>query len=117
MFPGHQGGPHNHTISALAVALKQAQSPEFKQYQTQVLKNCQALAQGNYSIIILTFYLLFLSPYKGFIKRGYTIVSGGTDNHLILVDLRAKNINGAKVTLITKYLMIMIIFALLRRYF
>jgi len=78
VFPGHQGGPHNHTISALAVALKQAQSPEFKQYQTQVLKNCQALAQG-------------------FIKRGYTIVSGGTDNHLILVDLRAKNINGAKV--------------------
>jgi glycine hydroxymethyltransferase len=78
VFPGHQGGPHNHTIAALAVALKQAQTPEFKEYQEQVLANCQAFAQG-------------------FASRGYNMVSGGTDNHLILVNLRDKGINGAKV--------------------
>merc|ERR1712086_608938 len=44
VFPGHQGGPHNHTIAGLAVALKQAKEPEFKEYQEQVLKNCQVLA-------------------------------------------------------------------------
>jgi glycine hydroxymethyltransferase len=46
VFPGCQGGPHNHTITGLAVALRQAQSPEFKAYQQQVLKNSQSLAQG-----------------------------------------------------------------------
>lgn len=78
VFPGHQGGPHNHTITALAVALKQVKSPEYIAYQTKVLSNNAALAAA------LT-------------KRGYTLVSGGTDNHLILVDLRPKSLNGAKV--------------------
>jgi glycine hydroxymethyltransferase len=78
VFPGHQGGPHNHTITALAVALLQAQTPEFVEYQKQVLKNNAALA-------------------KTLADKGYTLVSGGTDNHLVLVDLRNKGINGAKV--------------------
>lgn len=77
VFPGLQGGPHNHTITALAVALKQAQSAEFKEYQEQVLKNAQALN----------------SSLSG---RGFNIVSGGTDNHLLLVDLRSKGVNGNK---------------------
>ena len=78
VFPGLQGGPHNHTISGLACALKQALSPEFKEYQVQVLKNCQALANG-------------------LMSRGYTLVSGGTDNHLLLLDLRPKGVDGARV--------------------
>ncbi|THY55014.1 SHMT-domain-containing protein [Aureobasidium pullulans] len=84
VFPGHQGGPHNHTITALAVALQQAQSSEFKQYQQTVLDNAKAFASrlGN-------------TKDKG--GLGYTIVSGGTDNHLVLVDLKDKNIDGARV--------------------
>jgi glycine hydroxymethyltransferase len=78
VFPGHQGGPHNHTITALAVALKQAASPEFKAYAKQVLDNCASLAGA------LT-------------ARGYTLVSGGTDNHLLLADVRPQGLNGAKV--------------------
>jgi len=78
VFPGHQGGPHNHTITALAVALKQAASPEFKAYAQQVMRNCATLADS------LT-------------KRGYTLVSGGTDNHLLLADVRPQGLNGAKV--------------------
>lgn len=84
VFPGHQGGPHNHTITALAVALKQAQSPEFKSYQEQVLLNAKALAKR-----------LGDSKDKG--GLGYTIVSGGTDNHLVLVDLKPQGIDGARV--------------------
>lgn len=79
VFPGHQGGPHNHTIAGLSVALLQAKSPEFKQYQTQVLKNSQAMA-------------------KALLKNNYTLVSGGTDNHLVLVDLGSKNIDGERIT-------------------
>ena len=84
VFPGHQGGPHNHTITALAVALHQAQSKEFKEYQQTVLLNAKALAErlGN-------------SAYTG--GLGYNIVSGGTDNHLVLVDLKSKGIDGARV--------------------
>lgn len=84
VFPGHQGGPHNHTITALAVALHQAQSGEFKDYQKMVLKNAKALAErlGN-------------AAYTG--GLGYNIVSGGTDNHLVLIDLKSKNIDGARV--------------------
>ncbi|KAK4945111.1 Cytochrome B translational activator protein cbs2 [Elasticomyces elasticus] len=84
VFPGHQGGPHNHTITALAVALKQAQSKEFKEYQKIVLANAKALAErlGN-------------AAYTG--GLGYNIVSGGTDNHLVLVDLKSKGIDGARV--------------------
>ncbi|PKC16804.1 SHMT-domain-containing protein [Rhizophagus irregularis] len=78
VFPGHQGGPHNHTITALAVALKQAKSPIFKEYQQQVLKNSLSFAEA-------------------FKKMGYNLVSGGTDTHLLLVDLKSKNIDGARV--------------------
>ncbi|KAK2750711.1 glycine hydroxymethyltransferase shm1 [Myotisia sp. PD_48] len=84
VFPGHQGGPHNHTITALAVALKQAQAPEFKEYQQTVLKNSKALAErlGN-------------PTNNG--GLGYNIVSGGTDNHLVLVDLKNRGVDGARV--------------------
>lgn len=78
VFPGFQGGPHNHTIAALAVALKMANTKEFREYQEQVLKNCQVLSNG-------------------FIKKGYKVVSDGTDNHLILVDLKNIGIDGARV--------------------
>lgn len=84
VFPGHQGGPHNHTITALAVALKQAQTSEFKAYQEQVLVNAKALAKR-----------LGDSKDKG--GLGYTIVSGGTDNHLVLVDLKPQGVDGARV--------------------
>jgi glycine hydroxymethyltransferase len=84
VFPGHQGGPHNHTITALAVALKQAQSQEFKTYQEQVLKNAKALAAR-----------FGETKEKG--GLGYTVVSGGTDNHLVLIDLKSKGIDGARV--------------------
>jgi glycine hydroxymethyltransferase len=69
VFPSFQGGPHNNTIAGISVALKEANSTEFKEYQTQVLKNAKRLAEG-------------------LVSRGYTLVSGGTDNHLMLVDLR-----------------------------
>lgn len=78
VFPALQGGPHNHTIAAISVALKDAQSQDFKNYQTQVVKNSQALASELQ-------------------RLGYTLVSGGTDNHLLLVDLRPHNIDGARV--------------------
>ncbi|KAF1816389.1 mitochondrial serine hydroxymethyltransferase [Eremomyces bilateralis CBS 781.70] len=84
VFPGHQGGPHNHTITALAVALKQAQLPEFKTYQEQVLRNAKSLADR-----------LGDSTKQG--GLGYDIVSGGTDNHLVLVDLKKKGVDGARV--------------------
>ncbi|KAK3395232.1 serine hydroxymethyltransferase-domain-containing protein [Podospora didyma] len=84
VFPGHQGGPHNHTIAALAVALKQAQSPEFRAYQSQVLTNAKALARR-----------LGGPKEKG--GLGYTLVSGGTDNHLILADLKPQGIDGSRV--------------------
>lgn len=75
IFPGIQGGPLMHVIAAKAVAFKEAMEPSFKVYQEQILKNAQALAQG------LT-------------NKGFRLVSGGTDNHLMLVDLRNKNITG-----------------------
>lgn len=78
VFPALQGGPHNHTIAGISVALKEAQSPEFKEYQKQVIKNSKALAEE-------------------LKKLGYTLVSGGTDNHLLLIDLRPQNIDGARV--------------------
>ncbi|RFU29922.1 hypothetical protein B7463_g6445, partial [Scytalidium lignicola] len=84
VFPGHQGGPHNHTIMALAVALKQAQSPEFRTYQETVLSNAKAFAKR-------------LGDPKGQGGLGYTIVSGGTDNHLVLVDLKPQGVDGARV--------------------
>lgn len=79
VFPGLQGGPHNHTIGALAVALKQANTPEFVEYQKQVLKNCARLSSELQSM-------------------GYEIVSGGTDNHLVLVNVKkSKGVDGARV--------------------
>jgi glycine hydroxymethyltransferase len=79
VFPGLQGGPHNHTIGALATCLKQAATPEFVEYQKQVLKNCSRLADE-------------------LNKLGYSLVSGGTDNHLVLVDLKtSRGIDGARV--------------------
>merc|ERR1711977_611892 len=78
VFPGHQGGPHNHTITALAVALKQATTPEFKQYQEQVVKNAKALEVE-------------------FKKLGYKLVADGTDSHMVLLDLRPQALDGARV--------------------
>ena len=78
VFPGHQGGPHNHTITALAVALKQAVTPEFKQYQEQVVKNAKAIENA-------------------FKQLGYKLVADGTDSHMVLVDLRAHSLDGARV--------------------
>ncbi|KAM9882940.1 serine hydroxymethyltransferase, mitochondrial [Verticillium dahliae] len=84
VFPGHQGGPHNHTITALSVALKQAQTPEFRAYQTQVLSNAKALA-----------HRLGESKEKG--GLGYKLVGGGTENHLVLLDLKPQGIDGSRV--------------------
>jgi glycine hydroxymethyltransferase len=84
VFPGHQGGPHNHTITALAVALKQAQSGEFRAYQEAVLSNAKSFAKR-------------LGDSKESGGLGYTIVSGGTDNHLVLVDLKPQGVDGARV--------------------
>jgi glycine hydroxymethyltransferase len=78
VFPGHQGGPHNHTITALAVALKQAQSEDFKLYQQQVIKNAKALETE-------------------FKKLGHTLVTDGTDNHMVLLDLKPHGIDGARL--------------------
>ncbi len=75
VFPGTQGGPFEHIIAAKAVALKLASSEEFVEYQKQIVKNAKALAEA------LT-------------KRGYRLITGGTDNHLLSIDLRTKNITG-----------------------
>ncbi len=75
IFPGIQGGPLMHVIAAKAVALKEALQPEFREYQRQVVKNARALAEV-------------------LVKDGFRIVSGGTDNHLMLVDLTPKGITG-----------------------
>lgn len=75
LFPGSQGGPLLHAIAGKAVCFKEAMEPEFKVYQEQTLKNAQTMASG-------------------FIDRGYDVVSGGTDNHLFLLDLISKEITG-----------------------
>ncbi|HFX7369363.1 TPA: serine hydroxymethyltransferase [Escherichia coli] len=75
VFPGGQGGPLMHVIAGKAVALKEAMEPEFKTYQQQVVKNAKAMVEV-------------------FLERGYKVVSGGTDNHLFLVDLVDKNLTG-----------------------
>src|SRR6266850_2311741 len=81
VFPGTQGGPLEHVIAAKAVALLEASQPDFKQYAKDVVANAQALANR-------------------LITLGYAIVSGGTDSHLMLVDLRAKNITGKDAELL-----------------
>ena len=75
IFPGMQGGPLMHVIAAKAVCFKEALDPSFKEYMTQVVKNCKVLGEE-------------------LVKRGFKLVSGGTDNHLILVDLNNKDITG-----------------------
>jgi len=75
LFPGSQGGPLMHVIAAKAVCFKEAMSAEFKTYQSQVVSNAQTMANG-------------------FLARGYDVVSGGTDNHLFLLDLVSKDITG-----------------------
>jgi len=77
VFPGTQGGPLEHIIAAKAIAFGEILTDEFLKYQQQVQKNAQAMAQA-------------------FTSRGYEIISGGTDNHLMLIDLRNKNISGKK---------------------
>lgn len=77
VFPGLQGGPHNHAIAAIATAMKQAQTPEFVEYQKQVIKNAQRLCAG-------------------LVSRGYDIATGGTDVHLALVDMRGAGLSGAR---------------------
>jgi glycine hydroxymethyltransferase len=75
VFPGLQGGPHNHTTAAIAVALKEAATDEFKRYAHQIVANARSLAAG-------------------LIEHGWSLVTGGTDNHLILADLTTKNVSG-----------------------
>jgi glycine hydroxymethyltransferase len=75
VFPGLQGGPHDHQTAAIAVALGEALQPEFADYARQVVANAQALAEA-------------------LLERGFDLVSGGTDNHLLLVDLTSKDVTG-----------------------
>ncbi|MCL4165125.1 UNVERIFIED_CONTAM: hypothetical protein GTU68_040635 [Idotea baltica] len=75
VFPGNQGGPLEHIIAAKAIAFGEALTDEFMHYMLQVKKNAEAMAEA-------------------FVKRGYHIISGGTDNHMMLIDLRNKNITG-----------------------
>jgi glycine hydroxymethyltransferase len=75
VFPGLQGGPHNHTTAGIAVALKEAAEPDFRDYSHQIVANAKALA-------------------RALADRGFDLVSGGTDNHLILIDLTNKEIGG-----------------------
>ena len=75
VFPGLQGGPHNHTTAGIAVALHEASQPAFREYAYQVVANAKALAAA-------------------LVERGFDLISGGTDNHLILIDLAGKDIGG-----------------------
>ncbi|HTW96437.1 MAG TPA: serine hydroxymethyltransferase [Candidatus Methylomirabilis sp.] len=75
IFPGMQGGPHDHIVAAKAVAFGEALKPEFKEYAKQVIANAKIMAAE-------------------FIQRGYRVISGGTDNHLMVVDMTSKKING-----------------------
>ncbi|EHR53165.1 glycine/serine hydroxymethyltransferase [Saccharomonospora marina XMU15] len=75
VFPGLQGGPHNHTTAAIAVALGEASKPDFREYAHGIVANAKALAEA-------------------LLERGFDLVSGGTDNHLLLVDLTSKHIGG-----------------------
>lgn len=80
IIPGIQGGPHDNQTAAIAVALKEASAPAFKKYGVQIVKNSQKLAEQ-------------------LIKDGFNLVSGGSENHLLLIDLRNKNVNGAVAAL------------------
>ncbi|WP_407384869.1 serine hydroxymethyltransferase [Ruminococcus sp.] len=78
LFPGMQGGPLMHIIASKAVCFKEAMQPEFKTYAEQIVKNCKALAEG-------------------LVKRGHKLVSGGTDNHVMLMDLREDGVTGKEL--------------------
>ena len=78
VFPGMQGGPLEHVIAAKAVSFGECLEPEFKAYGAQVIKNAKVMADE-------------------FVNRGYKIISGGTDNHLMLIDLRSKGVTGKEV--------------------
>ncbi|HPG08520.1 MAG TPA: serine hydroxymethyltransferase [Saprospiraceae bacterium] len=78
VFPGMQGGPLEHVIAAKAVAFGEALQPEFRSYASQVIRNAQGMAQA-------------------FLEKGYQIISGGTDNHLMLIDLRNKGVTGKQI--------------------
>ena len=78
VFPGLQGGPHMHTLTAVAVAMAEANTPEFVAYAKQIVKNARALAEK-------------------LLEYGFNLVTGGTDNHLLLIDLRNKNVPGKKL--------------------
>lgn len=78
VFPGLQGGPHMHTLTAIAVALAEADTPEFVSYAKQIIKNAKALAER-------------------LLEHGFKLSTGGTDNHLMLIDLRNKNVGGKKL--------------------
>ncbi len=80
VFPGLQGGPHENSIAAIAVCLKEASDPSFKDYADQIVRNAQTLASE-------------------LVKKGFDLITGGTDNHLILIDLRNKNILGKEAQL------------------
>lgn len=87
VFPSNQGGPHNNTIAAIAVALRQVATPEWKQYAKQVVANSKALAAA-------------------LVKKGYKIVTDGTDNHLVLWDLRPSKLTGSKMEKICDFVSI-----------
>ncbi|MDA3899304.1 MAG: serine hydroxymethyltransferase [Spirochaetes bacterium] len=78
VFPGCQGGPHNHTTAAIAVALKEALTPQFKDYAAQIVKNSATLAEN-------------------LVANGFNLVTGGTENHLMLIDLRNKGVTGKEM--------------------
>jgi len=75
IIPGLQGGPHNHQTAAIAVALKEAMQPEFKEYAKQIVKNAKTLAEE-------------------LLSKGYNLVTGGTETHLLLINLENKNVTG-----------------------
>ena len=81
VFPGLQGGPHGHTICAIGVALREAMSAQFKKYALQIVRNAQVLA-------------------KELKRYGFNLISGGTDNHLVLIDLTNKNITGKEAQIL-----------------
>jgi glycine hydroxymethyltransferase len=79
VFPALQGGPHNHTTAAIAVALQEASTPEFAAYGRQIVRNAKALAEA-------------------LLGHGFTLISGGTDNHLILIDMTSKGVTGKQAS-------------------
>ena len=87
VFPGLQGGPHENAIAGIATALKQVMTPEFHSYQEQVIKNASTLAEN-------------------LIEKGYKLVTDGTENHLVWLDLRSVGLNGARAEKILEDILI-----------